>query len=193
MIVIGAEGYAAGVYSQALFELASQEQSLDSVKKDLDILSNLIKEQKDFLSFMTSPNFTVEQKRNLFEKISPGFDSLTVNFLKTVLAHNRISLLPFIIEKYEKMYRGSQNLFDVQITFAKPVGTDELQLVKNEIKTAMGGKDINLSVKIDSSILGGTIIRYEDKVIDNSIRNRLRQALETTISRSRNRGKIYET
>jgi F0F1-type ATP synthase delta subunit len=46
-----------------------------------------------------------------------------------------------------------------------------------------------LEFNVEPSILGGTIIRYEGKMIDNSIRTRLHQAVNTIISRGRNSGK----
>ncbi|MGA2916238.1 MAG: ATP synthase F1 subunit delta [Sedimentisphaerales bacterium] len=193
MTLIGTMGNTAQVYSQTLFELAGQERLVDTVQKDLNVLANLITAEKDFLIFMTSPNFEFEQKQRLIQKICAGFENLTLNFLKTVLAHNRISLLPYIIEKYEKLYQDSLNFFNIQLTVSQALGRSELEAVKTALAAAMNNKDITLEVKVDSSILGGAVIRYNDKVIDNSIRNRLHQAVETIMTRGKNRGKIYET
>lgn len=188
MTLIGAADQTAQVYSQTLFELAAGEQSIDAVQKDLNILANLIKAEKDFLTFIQSPNFEFEQKQCLIQKTCAGFDNLTLNFLQTVLAHNRMSLLSDIIEKYEKLYQDSHNFFNIQITVSKALGSSELETVKSALAAAVNNNDITLEVKIDSSILGGAVLRYNDKVIDNSIRNRLHHAVETIMTRGKNRG-----
>jgi F-type H+-transporting ATPase subunit delta len=129
----------------------------------------------------------------LIQKTCGAFNDLTLNFLKTVLAHNRISFLPDIIDKYEKLYQISHNFFIIHLTVSQAPSRSELDAVKTALAAAMNNKDVILKIKVDSSILGGAVIRYDDKIIDNSIRNRLLQAIEIIMSRGKNRGKIYET
>ena len=193
MSLLDTAGYIAKVYSQTLFELAGQEKLVDAVRNDLNILANLMTAEKDFLIFMTSPCFPLEQKQQLIQKVCGTFDNLTLNFLTAVMAHNRISILPYIIEKYEKLYQDSRNLRNIHITVAQSLAGKELETVKAALAAAMKNNDITLKVTVDSSIIGGAVIRYDDKIIDNSIRNRLRPAIETIMTRGKNHGKIYET
>ncbi len=193
MTLIGTSGQMAEVYSQALFELARQEQLVDTVQDDLNVLLNLINTEKDLLVFMESPYFTLEQKQQLIQKTCGTFNNLTLNFLMAVLAHKRTPVLPDIIEKYEKLYRSSHNYCDIYLTVSQALVRSELEAVKTALAAVMSSDKITLKVTVDSSILGGAVIRYSDKVIDNSIRNRLLRAIDTIMTRGKNRGKIYET
>jgi F-type H+-transporting ATPase subunit delta len=182
------------VYSKTLFELASQQQLVDTVKNDLDILGNLITADENFAVFMTSPHFSLEQKQQLIKKVlGSSLNDLTYNFLMVVISHNRISSLPYIIAKYEKLYQSYHNYRNVHVTVSQPLGPKENEDLKTALSAAMNNDKILLDTTVKPSIIGGIIIRYNDNIIDNSVSSRLCHAIDTIMTRCENRGKVYET
>lgn len=194
MTSFGTASHIAEVYSKALFELASQQQLVDTVKSDLDILGNLITTGKNFLAFMASPTFSVEQKQQLIEKsCGSSLNNLTSDFLMVVISHNRITFLPYIIAKYEKMYQNYHNYCNIRVTVSQPLSPEGNEYLKTVLSVAMNNDRILLDATVEPSIIGGIIIRYGDIVIDNSVSSRLKRAVDTIITRCKNRGKVYET
>jgi F-type H+-transporting ATPase subunit delta len=192
MTLIGSDSHIAKVYSQTLFELASQQKLVDTVKNDLDILAELITDEEDFLAFMTSPYFSLEQKKQLLQKICGNFNVLTLNFLMVAASHNRISALPSIIKDYEKLYQDYHNYCDIHATVSQALTSSELEALKTSLAAAMNNDKIILETAVDPSIIGGIIIRYSDKVIDNSVRNRLHRAVDTLMTQGKYQEKAYE-
>jgi F-type H+-transporting ATPase subunit delta len=194
MTSFGTASHIAETYSRTLFELASQQQLVDTVKSDLDILGDLVTADKNFLAFMTSPHFSLRQKQQLIKKsFGSSLNNLTFDFLMVVLFHNRITFLPYIIAKYEKLYQNYHDYRKIRVTVSQPLSPEGNEDLKTALSTAMNNDRILLDTTVEPSIIGGIIIRYDDKIIDNSVSGRLKRAVDTIMTRCKNRGKVYET
>lgn len=176
----------AEVYSKTLFEIAAQQQSTDAVNDDLAVLTKLITEENSFLDFMKSPYFPLAQKQALIENVFSGqLNNLTFNFLMVVVFHKRIPFLQYIIEKYKKLYHDFRNYLDVEITVSQALSRDNIEAVRTALSAAMNSDKIILDITVVPSIMGGTIIRYNNMVVDNSIRHRMHRAVDAITSRSK--------
>ena len=66
----------------------------------------------------------------------------------------------------------NDQILDVEATFAVEPSEEQKQKLIDKL-TKKTGKNINLTVKVDRSILGGGIIKIGDQVTDGSIRKEL--------------------
>jgi len=181
-----------GIYAQALFELAERSKMLDSVKDDLDAVRNVSIEVRDFGALMESPYFSTEHKGQIIQKMFGGkLSDLTINFLIVAVRHNRMMFLAQIIDKFNELQEIGQGYRIVEITVTEPMSKEEAKRFSTNIAGALKSK-VKLQVNVNPSIMGGIIIRYDGKVIDNSIRGRLRQAVETIMSSQRRQEKVDE-
>ena len=178
-------------YAGALFELADEYGMLGSVKDDLDSWTNLYKAEKDFEKLIISPYFSSEIKQQFISRLLSGqVTDLTMNFMTAVIKHNRTRYLPQIIAEYHKMWEAREGYCHVKLTVARTIPSPEVGKLSDDIASAINRK-IKLELSVNPSIIGGIIIRYDDKVIDNTIRGRLQKAIKAIIKRGEG-GKIYE-
>jgi F-type H+-transporting ATPase subunit delta len=144
----------------------------------------------DFETILASPFLSPEQKSKLAEDLFSGkVSELTLNFLLTAGAHNRLAALANIIKKYNRLYRQSKGHKDIWMTISHAIDQQEKDVIRESLAQALKNENITLEFNVEPEILGGTIIRYEGKMIDNSIRTRLHRAVDTIISHGRNTGK----
>jgi F-type H+-transporting ATPase subunit delta len=170
----------AKIYAQALFELAESSAAIDVVKESLDFVAAVIVQQKDFASLLSFPWFTDEDKQMLAGKIFSGrLANLTLDFLMVVIKHNRTGHLPQIAEQYNRLWETHYGYCPVQITVSRQMNDDEIKKLYADIATEIK-KRVKLEMCIDPSIIGGITIRCGDKVIDNTVRTRLRQVVKAT-------------
>jgi F-type H+-transporting ATPase subunit delta len=181
-----------GIYAQALFELAERSKMLDSVKDDLDAVRNVSIEVRDFGALMVSPYFSTEYKGQIIQKMFGGkLSDLTMDFLMVAVRHNRMMFLAQIIDKFNELREIGQGYRIVEVTVTEPMSKEEAKRFSTDMAGALKSK-VKLQVSVNPSIIGGTIIRYDGKVIDNSIRGRLRQAVATIMSSQRRQEKVDE-
>ena len=177
------------IYAQALFDLAGQSQMIDSVKSELDAVTAVIAGDKDFEEVVSSPCFYTDFKEKLVNKAFFGkLGELTMDFLMVVTRHNRMAFLPQIAAHYDGFWQEYHNYCPVKVTVSKPLNEGEVGKISAEIASVIN-KQVKLELAVDPSIIGGITIRYGDKMVDNTVRSRLQQAVKTIIEQGRLRGK----
>lgn len=166
-------GHIADIYARSLMDLAVQAQSVEAVAADFDVLSTLLEQNPDFEAFLASPYFDEQAKRDVVRKILTGnLQRLTLNFLFVMIDHNRGRFLPAILGRYQQLYRAYQGYQTVDVTVAQPMSAEQMEKLSQELAEAMNTK-IDLAVHVDPALLGGLVIRYGDKMVDNSVKGRL--------------------
>ncbi len=182
----------AEIYAGTLFDLAGESEMIDTVKYNLDALAGVIASEKDFWTMLGSPYFSPEYKEQLFRKILSGkIADLTMDFLMVVIRHDRLMLLPQIVSRYNELWDDYNGYCPVKVTVSSPMTEKEVKEIADEIATAIDRK-VKLTVAVEPAVIGGISIRYGDKVIDNTIRNRLLTVVKTIKNERKGRIKTHE-
>jgi len=172
----------ADIYARSLMDLAVRSQSIEAVAEDLDLVSMLLEQNPDFEAFLGSPYFGEQAKREMVRRILTGrLQRLTLNFLFVMIDHNRGRFLPEIIGRYRQLYRAYQGYQTVDVTVAQPMSDEEKEQLSKDLAEAMNAK-IDLEVHVDGALLGGMVIRYGDKMVDNSVRGRLSRTVHQLLN-----------
>lgn len=77
-----------------------------------------------------------------------------------------------IIDKFSETYNNWKNLEEVQIITSKKISEKTLAEIKRWLEKQLSRK-IKLEEKIDETLLGGLIVKYQDTVLDMSLKNNL--------------------
>jgi F-type H+-transporting ATPase subunit delta len=179
--------YLEKTYAAVLFELADESGALHVVKDDLDCWTGICGMVKDFEKLIVSPYFPSEYKQQFVRKVLSGkITDLTMDFLVVVIRHNRTKFLPHIIAGYNRLWDARAGYCPVEVTVARQISNDETEKLAADIASMINCK-VKLKLTINPEILGGVTIRYDDKVIDNTVKGRLHKAVETIIKHGKGR------
>jgi F-type H+-transporting ATPase subunit delta len=178
----GTAAHLADIYARSLMDLAKQSGLVEAVAADFDTISTLLTENPGFEAFLASPYFNEKTKRDVIRKVLTGnLQTLTLNFLSVMIDHNRGRLLPEIIGRYRQLYRAYQGYQTVDVTVAQAISDEQVEKLSRELAEAMNAK-IDLDVHVDARILGGLIVRYGDKMVDNSVKGRLTRTVNQLLN-----------
>jgi ATP synthase F1 delta subunit len=119
------------------------------------------------------------------EVFAGRLNELTENLLMVVVEHNRMKYLPQIIAKYDEFWEAANGMYRVKVVVSKQMEKLEVEKLTADIASAIDGR-VRLELAVSPSIIGGIIIRYGNKVVDNSVRNRLFRTVKDIMSQ-RNR------
>jgi len=169
-------------YANAIFELMKNE-----TDKDKDKISNnflevgaLYKESTELKKVLNDPTIKFNFKKDVLSEIIKisSFKPLTVKSLNFILESNRFSYIEEIANDLSKLVDTSLNRVNVTIVLARDIkkglfSSDPLANVKKEVEAVLKGKKIVYNTEIDSSIIGGIIVRIGDKLYDFSVKNSL--------------------
>ena len=158
-------------YSQAVFEIALEREELDQWQSDLHKLVTLA-QNPDFVSIMDNPRFPFEGKSRLLDSQLPDIGPLARNLAHTLVAKGNFGLVSHILEYYQEMLDKYRGIEKAEVTTAIPLDEeDKLKLA--ESLSALAGKKIQMTLKVDPGILGGVIAKMGGKIIDGSTRSQL--------------------
>ena len=166
-------------YAEASFEIAEQDNSVDSWIKDLALISTSFQDSL-IQALIDTPDISQREKAEKFVSIFEGeVSAKTINFLKTLGQANRLKILDNIILNFLELVSKKRNQKNVVVSSAFELESDQLEKIKLAMQKRLGA-DIIITSAVDKTLIGGMKISYEDQVIDLSLKNKL-ESLKTQL------------
>jgi F-type H+-transporting ATPase subunit delta len=188
----GTATHVADIYARSLLDLAKEARAVEAVAADLETLAALLAQEPDLGTFLASPYFAEQTKRDVIRKVLTGkLHDLTLRFLYVMIDHGRGALLPGILDRFRQLHRAYQGYEAVTVTVAQSLSQDQIDQLVRDLTAAMRTK-IDLEVQVDPSLLGGIIIRHGDQMLDNSVRGRLLRTIHQVANPEHRYKKTYE-
>jgi len=167
-------GGMAGRYATALFELARDAGTLDSVAADLDALAALIAQSPDLARLVRSPVLGAEEQAKALSAVLErmGITGLAANFVKLVTSNRRLFALPDMIRAYKALLAREKGEVTAEVTVAETLGERHLTALKEALH-AVTGKDVELKMQVNPAIVGGLIVKLGSRMVDASLKTKL--------------------
>ncbi len=162
-------------YVKAIYQLAEEEGIQEKVKANIQLLHDCIKQSPEFSNLLNNPLIKPTQKTIIFDTLfKESFHPTTMRFLHLVIQNKREMHLLEICLHYLQFYKSLIRIKEAVITTAIPLSPKYRDDIYNFF-TKKFKMNIELEEKVDSSIIGGFILRVEDQQIDASIQSQLRK------------------
>jgi F-type H+-transporting ATPase subunit delta len=163
-----------GRYATALFELARDQKSVDSIKADLDRFEAMLTDSADLRRLVRSPVFAAEAQLRALSAVldQAGISGISANFLKVLTANRRLFAVNEVIRAFRALVARFKGEATADVTVAETLNDKNLDALKTALRTVTG-KDVALNVKVDPSIIGGLVVKLGSRMVDSSLRTKL--------------------
>ena len=101
-----------------------------------------------------------------------GINGIALNFIKLVAKNRRLPALSDAITAFKALVAESKGEVAAEVTSAEKLSEKHIKDIKAALKSSMG-REVQLTAKIDSSLLGGLIVKVGSKMMDNSLKTKL--------------------
>lgn len=169
-------GYAAGI-----LELARAEGRLERVEDELFRVAQAFGQSDELRSALTDPQMPADKKQGIIDELLGGrASSFTVGMVQFIVGQNRASELPAIATSLVEQAAESRDKAVAEVRTAVPLDDQTIERLAAALGRATG-KNVEVKVVVDESVIGGIVARVDDTVIDGSIARRfdsLRQAVK---------------
>ncbi|MFT5512751.1 MAG: F-type H+-transporting ATPase subunit delta [Bacteroidia bacterium] len=162
-------------YAKSLIDLASAQSVDGKVYDEMVAFAQLAKESEDLRSLLLNPVVSAKDKEIVLNMIFADADALTKNFVSLVISRKRESELANIAKVYIQMYDQNKGVVKVSVKSAMALEEKSLTNVKRYIKGLVKQDDLKIENIIDSSVIGGIVIQFDDKLLDLSIAKELKE------------------
>ena len=157
----------------ALLVVAKEIDAVDEVQRSIKLVLELLKKDAQFRAFMQSKRFTTEQKT---EVIRSGLQNACHPILQELLIieidENPTILLRELLYFFDAMVKDELNIVPVTAYVADELSAVEIADLQKTLEKSIG-KDTELELKVDPSLLGGIKLRIENTYLDASIKTKM--------------------
>lgn len=162
-------------YARALFEIARAEGTLDEVEDELFRFARSYESSDALRNALTDEQIPAAKRQAIVEDLLGGkATSTTTQLVSMVIGAGRGRDLPAIIDKLVARASSAKNLELAEVRTAVPLTQDQETRLAAALANATG-KQVNVKVVVDPSVLGGVVATIGDTVIDGSVRTRIDQ------------------
>lgn len=164
------EGYARG-----LFEIARAEGTIDEVEDELFRFARLYENSDELRNALSDEQIPSAKRQAIVEDLLGGkVTGTTTQLISMVVGSGRARELPAIVDKLVARASSAKNLEVAEVRTAVPLTEDQQTRLAAALANATG-KQVNLKVVVDPSVLGGIVATVGDTVIDGTVRTRIEQ------------------
>lgn len=160
-------------YSKALFEVASEQDKLKSVFKEVSVINQSFKENPSFTAAFASAQLSKKDKTALVDSFKAKLSDLLQDFVSLVNDYNRMEYFELILEDFIARYNSSAGIVNATVTTTIKLDKKRTDDLKESLRQRFNLKEVNISNVIDESIMGGVIVSLNDQIIDGSVKQKL--------------------
>jgi F-type H+-transporting ATPase subunit delta len=160
-------------YANSFFQLALEKQSLKEYAEEMSLIFNTLENSRELRIVLKTPVIKQKDKKNILKKIfgkEVGKD--TLEFIEFIVDKNRIDILFEIAKEFLALRDQHDGIIRTKISSA----VELKDLLKKEMVARLEketSKKVFPEYSVDSKLIGGFIIKVEDKVIDASVKHQL--------------------
>jgi F-type H+-transporting ATPase subunit delta len=156
-------------YAKAFFQLAKEKKMLNTLKPDIQKVFDVCSQSPDFVNMLESPVIKTSKKAELITSIFKSeIHLLTLKFLVLITNNKRENYIPGICRNFLEMTREDQNIKSAVLITASEINPKITDKIKNLLEKELNAT-VELSSQIKPEIIGGLILRIDDKQFDSSV------------------------
>lgn len=164
------------VYGEALFEIAMEAGTdrMDDLLSQVQQMEAVLKANPEFEKLMLHPGIPKQDKVSAMENVFKGriSDELT-GLMERVIQKERYSELPEIFAYFTARVKAEKGIGVAHITSAVPLSKEQQAATVARLLETTGYQSIETNYTVDEALIGGMVIRINDRVVDSSVRSKL--------------------
>jgi F-type H+-transporting ATPase subunit delta len=162
-------------YAEALLAVARAEGATGEVGDELFRFARVLETNDELRTTLTDQQLPVSRRQQIVEDLLGGrAHPVTTTLVSMVVGAGRARDLPAIIDDLVGLAAAEGNKEVAEVRSAVDLTDDQKQRLAAALEAATG-KQVELKVIIDPSVLGGLVAQVGDTVIDGSVKSRLQQ------------------
>lgn len=160
----------AKTYAESLF---NSDSNYTEILSGLNTVLEVVKSSDEFVQTIQNPSISIDTKFEIIDEVfSSELDNKIINFLKILVEKNRFSDFEQIVIEYSNLLDELNNVKKVDVISAIELNEEQKQKTIKKLESKLQ-KNIKINWTLNKDIIGGLVIKIDDDVIDNSLKNKL--------------------
>jgi F-type H+-transporting ATPase subunit delta len=161
-------------YARALYDFSVEQNIMHQVTADFQNLEVFLAKTPDLTEYLSNPVVSLKQKEDILTKtLKSEVNSETFKFLMVLVKRDRVNLLPSVIVNYLELVYKTDSVKMIEVSTAFAFTNLQKNTLIKKLKELTNAREIRLVINVDSSLIGGFLIKTNSKVIDFTVKNQL--------------------
>ena len=172
------------VYAKALLGAADSNKVDSMVEQFQSLIVDVLDKQPVFESALINPKVPFEDKIRMLDKVFGNkMDGTLLTFLKVLATRRRFGTIRSIYQSVVRLRDEAVGRLRIVVTTAQALDKDAVESMKKKLQDIFK-TEVVVTAKVDTSVLGGVLIRVGDVVFDGSVDGQLKQLRKATIAKA---------
>lgn len=161
------------VYGEALYDLAWAENLSGQILEQLSVLTESFRQEPDFPRLLAAPSLSKEDRCQILDDcFRDRVHPYVLNFLKILAEKGYIRHFSDCCQTYREHYDRDNGILPVRAVTAVALTQRQSGELTRKL-SAVTGKTVRLTNRVDPDILGGVRLDYDGKSLEDTVRHRL--------------------
>jgi len=167
-------------YARAVFQIASRAGQLEPWSDALHAAAGVVADPAA-RAYLARPTLKASERAAFLASVLAGTAVGGVvssthgrNLLALLSENGRLAALPEIAAQFDKFKADAENTVAVKLQAASDVDAQQIERITAALRNKLG-RTVELAVEVNPNLVGGAIVRADDRVIDGSVKSRLQR------------------
>ena len=163
-------------YARALFDLSVEKNIMHQITADFQNLNLFLNDANELIDYLNKPLAKKDAKPEVLTKLLKSqINTETFKFLMVLVDRDRINLLSSVINNYLELVYETASIKTIEVVTASAFSNSQKNILIQKLKELTKAREIRLIITVDTSLIGGFLIKTESKIIDFTIKNQVQQ------------------
>lgn len=161
-------------YGDALFEVAVEEGTLDTMLEEVEAVLQVFKNDKEYINLLAHPKIPVEEKHTMVEAVFKGkvSDELT-GFIITIVDKGRFTEIESILSYFISRVWDEKKIGVACVTSATALSKEQKEAIEEKLLKTSSYLQFRMKYAVNPDLIGGMVIQIGDRVVDGSVKTKL--------------------
>ncbi|MCB2188319.1 MAG: F0F1 ATP synthase subunit delta [Deltaproteobacteria bacterium] len=167
-------------YARALLEIGKEDGNLEQYGRDVASFAELLTQAPELDFALSNPAFDLDDRKKLLGDFLKRLElgAMVQNFFRLLMDRGRINGARDIAIVYAMLMDEEKGITRAEVVSATQLDEAEVRRLTDALKK-VAGRDVQLEVKEDPSLIGGVVAKIGDLVLDGSVKSQLESLKES--------------
>ena len=162
-------------YGDALFEVALESNRLDAFLEEVKATKTALEENEELFKLMNHPKIVKEEKIKVVTDIFTGkVSEELVGLLRMIVDKGHFDQVIDVLDYFIDEVKEYKNIGTAYVTSAMELSDLQKAAVEKRLLETTKYVTFEMHYSVDADLIGGMVIRIGDRVVDGSVKNKLR-------------------
>lgn len=164
------------VYGDALFEVTAENQMISEVYLDVTELAVLFVKNQQWVNLLNHPGISRDERRRMLERcLKNQISEELMGFLTVVIEKGRQGELLSMLQHFIRRVKDYRKIGTAFVSSAVELDDTQKKKLVDTLLKKSGYVEIEMYYKTEPELIGGLIVRMDDRVMDGSVKTRIEQ------------------